>query len=150
MKHKACNGTGILHGEICVACVGRGAEESEYQRLERRLKEITDALEAVRGLAAGRIVALDSAKADARRVMELCDETLKGERVYHHEVVACPALKEICSICGKPHVARDLSCNQSRLVSTLFIDLQPVTNKRFVAGMLVVLLYNVKTYGGGG
>lgn len=40
VKHKACNGTGIIHGEICVGCSGRGAADSAYQAMAEEIERL--------------------------------------------------------------------------------------------------------------
>lgn len=81
MKHKACNGTGILHGEICVACAGRGASESDYQAAERKITAAIEALEALRRMASDPMKSWDSGRViDAQRVDELCEDALTALR----------------------------------------------------------------------
>jgi hypothetical protein len=81
VKHKACNGTGILHGEACVGCSGRGAEESDYQRLDRKLLGVIETLEIIRRMAADPMKSWDSRRViDAQRVDELCEDALAALR----------------------------------------------------------------------
>ena len=77
MKHKSCNGTGILHGEICVGCAGRGASESDYQAAERKIATAIETLETLRRMAADPMKSWDSGRViDAQRVDELCEDAL--------------------------------------------------------------------------
>ncbi len=81
MKHKPCNGTGILHGEPCVGCSGRGASESDYQAAERKIAGAIETLEILRRMAADPLKSWDSGRViDATRVDELCEDALSALR----------------------------------------------------------------------
>lgn len=73
-----CGGSGIVHGEGCVACAGRGAQESEFRRLTVKLAKAIDALRLLRRMATDPMNSWDSGRViDAQRVNEICEDALE-------------------------------------------------------------------------
>lgn len=52
---------------------------------------------------------------------------------------------EIHEVCGKSHMGPGISCNYSRFVRALMIDLDPIIG-RYKPAALTIILWNLKEY----